>query len=96
MHGAIEQDLLAGTNALCRGLWWAPLSKGWRQKAVRGHDRDLCADASGDQSGELGQVDGHFANRKLNELTDDELAAFEKRLANAEPQQQTTGQGANE
>jgi hypothetical protein len=32
----------------------------------------------------------------LNELTDDELAAFEKRLANAEPQQQTTGQGANE
>jgi hypothetical protein len=44
------------------------------------------------------QVDGHFANRKLNELTDDELAAFDKRLANAEQQQQTTeyGQGANE
>jgi Family of unknown function (DUF5681) len=42
------------------------------------------------------QVDGHFANRKLNELTDDELAAFDKRLTNAEPQQQTTGQGANE
>ena len=34
------------------------------------------------------QVDGHFARRKLNELTKDELADFEKRLANAEPQQQ--------
>jgi hypothetical protein len=32
------------------------------------------------------QVDGQFANRKLNELTNEELAAFEKRLANAEPQ----------
>jgi hypothetical protein len=44
------------------------------------------------------QIDGHFANRKLNELTKDELAAFEKRLANAEPQQQTAGfeRGANE
>jgi hypothetical protein len=42
------------------------------------------------------QVDGHFANRKLNELTDDELAAFDKRLINAEPKQQTTGRGANE
>jgi hypothetical protein len=35
------------------------------------------------------QVDGNFANRKLNELSNEELAAFEKRLANAEPQQQT-------
>jgi hypothetical protein len=34
------------------------------------------------------QVDGNFANRKLNELSNEELAAFEKRLANAEPQQQ--------
>jgi Family of unknown function (DUF5681) len=34
------------------------------------------------------QVDGHFANRKLNELSAAELAQFEKRLANAEPQQQ--------
>ena len=34
-------------------------------------------------------VDGNFANRKLNELSNEELAAFEKRLANAEPQQQT-------
>ena len=34
------------------------------------------------------QVDGHLAARKLNELTKDELAEFEKRLANAEPQQQ--------
>jgi hypothetical protein len=34
------------------------------------------------------QVDANFANRKLNELTNEELAAFEKRLANAEPQQQ--------
>jgi hypothetical protein len=34
------------------------------------------------------QVDGNFADRKLNELTNEELAAFEKRLANAEPQQQ--------
>ena len=34
------------------------------------------------------QVDGNFANRKLNELSNAELAAFEKRLANAEPQQQ--------
>ena len=33
------------------------------------------------------QVDGQFANRKLSELTNEELAAFEKRLANAEPQQ---------
>ena len=33
------------------------------------------------------QVDGQFANRKLNELTNEELAAFERRLANAEPQQ---------
>jgi hypothetical protein len=43
------------------------------------------------------QVDGQFANRKLNELNNEELAAFEKRLANAEPQQQTTGYegGAN-
>jgi Family of unknown function (DUF5681) len=36
------------------------------------------------------QVDGNFANRKLTELSNDELAAFEKRLANAEPQQQIT------
>jgi hypothetical protein len=42
------------------------------------------------------QVDGQFANRKLNELTKDELAAFEKRLANAKPQQQATGYEANE
>jgi len=34
------------------------------------------------------QVDGHFANRKLNELSADELAEFEKRLANAESHQQ--------
>jgi Family of unknown function (DUF5681) len=34
------------------------------------------------------QVDGHFANRKLNELTSGELAEFEKRVANAELQQQ--------
>ena len=34
------------------------------------------------------QVDGHFANRKLNELTRGELAEFEKRLANTESQQQ--------
>jgi hypothetical protein len=34
---------------------------------------------------------GNFANRKLNELTHEELAAFEKRLANAQPQHQTTG-----
>jgi hypothetical protein len=32
------------------------------------------------------QVDGQFANGKLNELTNEELAAFEKRLANTEPQ----------
>jgi hypothetical protein len=38
----------------------------------------------------LFQVDGNFANRKLNELSNEELAAFEKRLANAEPQQQIT------
>jgi Family of unknown function (DUF5681) len=37
------------------------------------------------------QVDGHFANRKLNELSAAELAEFEKRLANAEPQQQISG-----
>jgi hypothetical protein len=36
------------------------------------------------------QVDGNFANRKLSELNNAELAAFEKRLANAEPQQQIT------
>jgi Family of unknown function (DUF5681) len=36
------------------------------------------------------QVDGNFANRKLNELTNAELTAFEKRLANAELQQQIT------
>jgi hypothetical protein len=36
------------------------------------------------------QVDGNFANRKLNELSNEELAAFEKRLANAELQQQIT------
>ena len=36
------------------------------------------------------QVDGNFANRKLNELSNAELAAFEKRLANAEPQQGIT------
>ena len=36
------------------------------------------------------QVDGNFANRKLNELSNEELAAFEKRLANAEPQQPIT------
>jgi hypothetical protein len=35
------------------------------------------------------QVDSQFANRKLNELTKDELTAFEKRLAHAEPQQET-------
>jgi len=34
------------------------------------------------------QIDGHFANRKLNELSADELAEFEKRLANAESHQQ--------
>jgi hypothetical protein len=34
------------------------------------------------------QVDGHFANRKLNELSAAELVEFEKRLANAESQQQ--------
>jgi hypothetical protein len=34
------------------------------------------------------QVDGQFANRKLNELSAAELAEFEKRLANAELQQQ--------
>jgi hypothetical protein len=33
------------------------------------------------------QVDGNFANRKLNELTNDELAALKKRLANAELQE---------
>jgi hypothetical protein len=32
------------------------------------------------------QVDGQFANRKLNELNNEELAAFEKCLANAEPE----------
>jgi hypothetical protein len=36
------------------------------------------------------QVDGNFASRKLNELNNEELAAFEKRLANAEPQQPIT------
>ena len=36
------------------------------------------------------QVDGNFANRKLNELSNAELAAFEKQLANAEPQQGIT------
>jgi hypothetical protein len=36
------------------------------------------------------QVDGNFANRKPNELSNAELAAFEKRLANAEPQQGIT------
>jgi hypothetical protein len=34
------------------------------------------------------QVDGNFANKKLNELNNEELVAFEKRLAAAEPQQQ--------
>jgi uncharacterized protein DUF5681 len=38
------------------------------------------------------QVDGNFANRKLNEFSNEELAAFEKRLANAEPQQPITTQ----
>ena len=33
------------------------------------------------------QVDGNSANRKLNELSNAELAAFEKQLANAEPRQ---------
>jgi hypothetical protein len=42
------------------------------------------------------QVDGHFANRKLNELSAAELAEFEKRLANAEPQQQISEQGCAE
>jgi hypothetical protein len=27
MHGAVERDLLAGANALFRGLWRTPLSK---------------------------------------------------------------------
>jgi len=43
------------------------------------------------------QVDGHFANRKLNEPTSGELAEFEKRLANEESQQQIaagTGEGS--
>jgi Family of unknown function (DUF5681) len=42
------------------------------------------------------QVDGRFANRKLNELSAAELAEFEKRLANAEPQQQISEQGCAE
>jgi hypothetical protein len=37
---------------------------------------------------------GNFANRKLNELSNEELAAFEKRLANAEPQQQIAARGS--
>jgi hypothetical protein len=36
------------------------------------------------------QIDGHFANKKLNELSKDELASFEKRLANAEPELSAT------
>jgi hypothetical protein len=40
------------------------------------------------------QIDGNFANRKLNELSNEELAAFEKRLANAEPQQQIAARGS--
>ena len=42
------------------------------------------------------QVDGNFANRKLNELSNEELAAFEKRLANAEPQQPITASNTEE
>jgi hypothetical protein len=40
------------------------------------------------------QVDDNFANRKLNELSNEELAAFEKRLANAEPAQQIAARGS--
>jgi hypothetical protein len=40
------------------------------------------------------QIDGNFANRRLNELSNEELAAFEKRLANAEPQQQIAARGS--
>jgi hypothetical protein len=32
------------------------------------------------------QIDGHFAAKKLNELSEIELAQFEARLASAEPQ----------
>ena len=42
------------------------------------------------------QIDGHFANRKLTELSKDELASFEKRLANAEPGFTTTEEEINE
>jgi hypothetical protein len=42
------------------------------------------------------QIDGHFANWKLSELSAVELAEFEKRLANAEPQQQISEQGCAE
>jgi hypothetical protein len=47
---------------------------------------------AGDDLFKAFQVDGNFANRKLNELTN--VAAFEKRLANAEPQQQIAARGS--
>jgi hypothetical protein len=64
------------------------LMSGANSESVRLNAAEAVLNRGWGRSIQAFQVDANFANRKLNELTNEELAAFEKRLANAEPQQQ--------
>jgi hypothetical protein len=63
------------------------LMRGAKSESVRLNAAEAILSRGWGRPAQAFQVDGNFANRKLNELTNEELAAFEKRLANAEPQQ---------
>jgi hypothetical protein len=66
------------------------LMRGANSESVRLNAAEAILSRGWGRSIQAFQVDGHFANRKLNELSNEELASFEKRLANAEPQQPIT------